>query len=126
MMLKRYTLIVLGSVFLALGAIGVFLPLLPTTPFLLLAAACYLRSSPELYQRLLASRVLGSYLRAYHSGTGVPRRAKILTIALLWLTIGYSIIFVVDSLAVRVVLALIAIGVTAHVLSLRSTGYPRQ
>ena len=96
------------------------MPLLPTTPFLLLAAACYLRSSQRFYNWLLGNRLLGSYIKNYLEGKGMPLRAKIFSISLLWITIGYSVIFVVEALPIRVVLALIAIGVTTHILHIRT------
>jgi uncharacterized protein len=117
--LKRVALIVAGSVSLGLGVVGVFVPLLPTTPFLLLAAACYLRSSPRLHERLMASRVLGRYIRLYQSGAGVPVRVKASAVGLLWLTIGCSGVFFVQSTVARVVLGLIAVAVTAHIISIR-------
>jgi len=119
--LKKTALLVAGSLSLGLGIIGVFVPLLPTTPFLLLAAACYVRSSPRLYRWLMANRLLGTYIRNYRSGAGVPRRAKIASICFLWLTIGYSAAYVVHSAPVRVVLVLIAIGVTVHIASIRTS-----
>lgn len=116
----RPLLIAAGSLALGLGIIGVFLPVLPTTPFLLLAAACYVRSSPELYDRLLRSRWLGKYIRDYREKRGIPATTKVLTISALWLTIGYSALFVVDGPVVRILLLLIALAVTAHLLSLRT------
>jgi uncharacterized membrane protein YbaN (DUF454 family) len=118
--LLRGLLVVAGTLFLGLGILGVFLPLLPTTPFLLLAAACYLRSSQRFYNWLLGNRLLGSYIKNYLEGKGMPLRAKIFSISLLWITIGYSVIFVVEALPIRVVLALIAIGVTTHILHIRT------
>ncbi len=98
------------------------LPVLPTTPFLLLAAACFLRSSPRFHQWLLNNRVLGLYIRDYCSGNGIPLRAKIISISLLWLTIGYAVIFVIEPIWLRVLLLAIAIGVSVHIISIR----PRQ
>jgi uncharacterized protein len=116
----RYLLIGAGSVCVALGALGVVLPLLPTTPFLLLAAACYLRSSHRFHTWLLGHRVLGAYIRDYLSGQGIPARAKVFTIGLLWLTIGFSAIVVVEMTAIRILLLTIALGVTAHLLMIRT------
>jgi len=118
----RVFTIVAGTVSLGLGILGTFLPLLPTTPFLLLAAACYLKSSPRCYNALLRSKWLGSYIRAYREGKGLPLRAKVLSIAILWATIGYSALFVVSNLVARAILVLIAAGVTAHLLSLGTAG----
>ena len=122
--LGRLAMILAGSVFLALGIIGIFLPLLPTTPFLLLAAACYFRSSKRFYNWLINNKLLGNYIRNYRNGNGVPLNVKIFTISLLWITIGYSALFAVDALFVRIILILIAIGVTIHVLSVRPTTRP--
>ena len=75
---------------MALGIVGIFLPLLPTTPFLLLAAACYVRSSPRLYRWLMTQRWTGEYIRDYREKRGLPLRTKILTVLILWATVGWS------------------------------------
>lgn len=118
--LKKWALIIAGTLCVGIGALGVVLPLLPTTPFLLLAAACYIRSSPRLYRWLINNRILGSYVRAYLSGEGIPVSAKVFTISLLWVTIATSAIFFVEMLAIRILLLIIAIGVTIHVMSIRT------
>jgi uncharacterized membrane protein YbaN (DUF454 family) len=112
---KKRLLIGAGTLSTALGIIGVFIPILPTTPFLLLAAACYMRSSERFYQWLISNRVFGSYIRNYIEGRGMPIRMKIFTILLLWLAIGLSITFGVQNMVVRIILICIAIGVTAHI-----------
>lgn len=117
--LRRRILFVAGCVFLGLGAIGVFVPILPTTPFLLLAAACFLQSSPRAHRWLLSSRFLGGYIQHYQEGAGVPLRTKITAIGALWLTIGYSVVFVVEHLWLRALLLVIAVAVTVHLVSIR-------
>ncbi len=112
---KRRLLIVAGTLFTGLGIIGVFIPILPTTPFLLLAAACYMRSSERSYQWLINNRIFGAYIRNYIEGRGMPVRIKIFTILLLWLAIGLSITFGVQNIVIRIVLICIAIGVTVHI-----------
>ena len=112
---KRRLLIGAGTLSTGLGIIGVFIPILPTTPFLLLAAACYMRSSERSYQWLINNRIFGAYIRNYIEGRGMPIRVKIFTILLLWLAIGLSITFVVQNIVVRIVLICLAIGVTAHI-----------
>jgi len=112
---KRRLLIGAGTLSTGIGIIGAFIPILPTTPFLLLAAACYTRSSERFYQGLINNRVFGAYVRNYIEGRGMPIRMKILTILLLWLTIGLSITFGVQNIVVRIVLICIAVGVTAHI-----------
>jgi uncharacterized membrane protein YbaN (DUF454 family) len=114
-LLKRRLLIGAGTLATGLGIIGVFIPILPTTPFLLLAAACYMRSSERFYQWLINNRIFGAYIRNYIEGRGMPIRMKIFTILLLWLAIGLSITFGVQNVVIRIVLICVAIGVTAHI-----------
>ena len=109
-----------GVLAVLLGAIGVFVPLLPTTPFLLLAAACFIRSSERLYTWLTHHRWLGSYIRNYREHHAVTLRAKVVALVLLWTVIGYSALAVVTSRWSRLVLALVAVGVTLHLLHLRT------
>ncbi len=118
--LKRVLLVIAGTFFVGLGIIGIFLPLLPTTPFLLLAAACYAGSSKRFYNWLLNNKWFGNYIKNYREGKGVQLKVKVLTISLLWITIGYSATFVVPVLIGKIVLFLIAIGVTTHILSIRT------
>ncbi|NQT81123.1 MAG: YbaN family protein [Candidatus Aminicenantes bacterium] len=113
-------LILAGNFFVALGILGIFLPLLPTTPFLLLAAACYIRSSERFYNWLMNNKWLGNYIKNYREKKGIPLKVKVLSLSFLWLTIGYSVFFVVNIFLLRVILILIAIGVTIHVLSIRT------
>ena len=118
--LKRRVLIIAGSFFVALGILGIFLPILPTTPFLLLAAACYAKSSERFYNWLINNKWLGNYIKNYREGKGVPLKVKVLSISFLWFTIGYSVVFVVNTFLIQVILILIAIGVTIHILSIRT------
>jgi len=112
---KRKLLIGAGTLSTGIGIIGIFVPILPTTPFLLLAAACYMRSSERFYQWLIHNRIFGAYVRNYIEGRGMPVRMKIFIILLLWLTIGLTITFAVQNMVIRIVLICIAIGVTAHI-----------
>jgi uncharacterized membrane protein YbaN (DUF454 family) len=116
----RWALIIAGNFFVALGILGIFFPLLPTTPFLLLAAACYFRSSEKFYNRLMNNKWLGNYIKNYREKKSIPLKVKVLSLSFLWLTIGYSVFFVVNIFLLRVILILIAIGVTIHVLSFRT------
>lgn len=113
-------LIILGSISLALGVIGIFVPLLPTTPLLLLAAALYFRSSPKLYDWLLNHPRLGTYIRNFREHRAIPLRVKIVSMGLVWLTIGYCIIAVVEPLWLRIALALMATAITIHILSFKT------
>jgi uncharacterized membrane protein YbaN (DUF454 family) len=109
-----------GSFSLILGFIGIFLPLLPTIPFLLLAAACYLRGSDRMHKWIIGNKLFGAYIQNYREGKGIPLKATILSLLLLWITIGYSVVFVVHNSLVRLILILIALGVTAHLLSIKT------
>ena len=117
---SKVVYIILGSISLALGILGIFLPLLPTTPFLLLTAALYFRGSPELYDWLLNHKYLGPYIRNFRENKAIPLRAKIISITLLWATMSYCIFCVVPSLWVKIILFLIAVGVTYHILSFKT------
>jgi uncharacterized membrane protein YbaN (DUF454 family) len=117
--LKQKILLIAGTISVAIGVIGIFVPLLPTTPFLLLAAACYLRSSERFYRWLLNNRFFGTYVRNYIEGKGMPLRIKIYAIALLWGTIGLSIFLTAPNIVVKIVLGVVAVGVTLHIILLR-------
>lgn len=110
----RWLLIAAGSISSALGLVGVFLPLVPTTPFLLLAAACFVRSSPTLHRALVTNRLFGRYLDDYLSGRGIPWRVKFRALVLMWVLLGYSGIFLIQILWVRLLLVVVGVGVTAH------------
>lgn len=84
-------LAILGCVALVLGIVGIFVPLLPTTPFLLLAAALWVRSSPRLYEWLITHRYFGEYIRNFRENRAIPMRAKIISIALMWGTMLYCV-----------------------------------
>ncbi len=90
----RWCLLVIGGLFTGLGAVGAFLPVLPTTPFLLLAATCFARSSPALHRRLLANRIFGPYLSEWHHNRTVPREAKRKAYGLIVCSFGVSIALV--------------------------------
>jgi uncharacterized protein len=117
---RRVLLIVAGTLCVALGTLGIFLPLLPTTPFLLLAAVCYARSSPRMLHWLHHNRWFGSYIRCYREGRGIPLREKIVTLTLLWITIGITVIFFVPLVWVKIVLLAIAVAVTVHLLRIKT------
>ncbi|EMR74903.1 hypothetical protein MBGDF03_00701 [Thermoplasmatales archaeon SCGC AB-540-F20] len=85
--LFKWILITAGTVFVGLGIIGIILPILPTTPFLLLAAACYARSSKRFYDWLINNKWIGAYIKNYREGKGVPLKIKVFTISLLWITV---------------------------------------
>jgi uncharacterized membrane protein YbaN (DUF454 family) len=117
--IRNILLIILGSFFFLLGLIGVFIPLLPTTPFLLLAAYFYLRSSRRLYLWLTGHRLFGSYINDYMRHRAVRRKAKITALIFLWLTLLISMLLV-PLVLVRILLAIVGIAVTIHLLTLKT------
>jgi len=118
--IKKGILVSSGTLFLIIGIIGIFIPLLPTTPFLLLAAACYIRGSKKFYNWLIKNKWLGEYIKNYQEGRGVPLNVKIITIIVLWLTIMISIIIFVSNFIIQIILFFIAIGVTIHILTIKT------
>ena len=114
----RILLLMAGWLSVALGVAGILLPVLPTTPFLILASVCFVRSSPRFDQWLLQHRLLGPYLKVYLDGKGLPRKAKIWILALLWTTILTSVIFFVALRWAQIAMLLVACAVTIYVIRL--------
>ena len=113
--LKRALYVIAGTVFVVIGVLGVILPVLPGTPFLILASACYLRGSPRLHRWLHGHRFLGPYLRAFEEGRGLPMRVKVIALATLWIGITVTTVMVAHGI-VTVALLAIAIGVTIYLV----------
>jgi len=118
--IRRYLFVVLGTLCVVLAGVGIILPVLPTTPFLLLAAFFYARSSERFYNWLLTNRWFGEYIRNYREGRGIPLIHKIVTILLLWMTIVYAAWFVIGVLWLKLVLVGIAAGVTIHLVRVKT------
>lgn len=108
--LLRFVLLAVGLLCVGLGTLGVVTPILPTTPFLIVAAACFARASPRLYQRLLANATFGPLIRDWREQRAIPRRAKLTATAAISVTIGSSAVFFVEPLWLRILL--VATGVT--------------
>ncbi len=117
--LKKILLIITGIISFGLGVLGIFLPILPTTPFLLLASFCFYRSSDKLHNWLNNHKIFGQYLYNYMKYHAVRRRVKIGAITMLWITLSISVILV-DIIYVRVLLVAIGIAVSIHILSLKT------
>ena len=107
-----------GHIAVGLGVLGIILPVLPTTPFLLLAAWLYMRGSDKFYNWLVNHRVLGAYIRDYTEGRGVPLRAKITAVSTMWIFILISAFLFVSFIWARIMLIAIALGVTIHISTL--------
>ncbi len=121
---KRSLYLVAGTIFLVIGCVGVVLPILPTTPFLLLSAACYYKSSERMHRWILNNRWFGNYIRNYKEGRGLPLKTKIFTLTLLWIVISYSALFVVSMFVIQVVLFAVAVGVSIHLITLPTFKQP--
>ncbi len=103
----------IGVLAVLLGVLGIFLPLLPTTPFLLLASACFARASPRLHNWLQTNKVFGKYLRDYENGKGIPLRGKVWILIFMWGSMGYSI-WRTDHWWLRILIVVIGAGVTTY------------
>jgi uncharacterized membrane protein YbaN (DUF454 family) len=112
----RFALLAIGWLSVALGVIGIFIPVLPTTPFLLLAAACFMRSSKRFYLWLVNHRQLGPWIVDYLEGQGIPLKGKVYAISLMWLSIGVSC-YLVPLFWARVFMLTSAVLVSGYILS---------
>ncbi|MDA3912387.1 MAG: YbaN family protein [Bacteroidales bacterium] len=106
--------VILGTVFLFLGILGIFIPGLPTTPFLLLTAAMYIRGSERLYNKLIANRYVGKYIKNYRERRGMSIRQKVYSIVLMWVMITVSNLFFIENLSVR--LTVVAVGLIGTIV----------
>jgi uncharacterized membrane protein YbaN (DUF454 family) len=118
--LGRTLFLVAGSVSLAVGVVGVVVPILPTTPFLILTAICYARGSSRGYRWLVTNRLFGRYLNDYLCGRGVSWRVKAGALVLLWGVIAVTAVFFTERLWLRMLLPAIAVAVTVHVFMLKT------
>lgn len=116
----RYVYVVLGILFCVLGVIGIFVPLLPTTPFLLLSAALFFRSSPRLYHLLLNHPQLGPYIRNFREHKAIPLRIKIISVSLVWLTILHAVFFLLDYWILEILLLILAVCISVYILHFRT------
>lgn len=115
----KILLTVIGSIAVVLAVLGLFLPLLPTTPFLLLASACYMRGSTRMHRRLLENRVFGEYLRNFEEGKGIPRKARIIALTLLWASLLFSI-HQVRIVPLQIMLAALGTAVSIYLLKMKT------
>ncbi len=119
----KILLIITGSVSLSLGIIGIAVPGLPTTPFLLLSAACYLRSSSRLYQWITNHKIFGEYIKIYHEKKAMTMRSKIISLAMMWTMITVSIIFFISGNFIRI--SVLLAGLTGTLVILRIKTYKK-
>lgn len=117
--IKKTIYIFLGTLSLVLGVTGIFIPVLPTTPFLLLASVCYLRSSKTMYNWLINNKMLGKYIYCYMNYKAISKTTKIGAIIFLWLTLSISILLM-QSMYIKMFLVLVGIAVTWHVTTIKT------
>jgi uncharacterized protein len=117
--------LIAGMICLFLGAIGIVLPILPTTPFFLASAACFCKSSSRMYNWLLSNKWFGEYIRNYREGRGLPMKTKVTALTVLWITIGFSTFFLLNRLLppplvlpMQLIMLTVAMGVSIHILRL--------
>ncbi|HSP86733.1 MAG TPA: YbaN family protein [Ignavibacteriaceae bacterium] len=118
--IKKYFYLVSGFMLVAIGVIGIFLPLLPTTIFLILASVCFVKSSPRANEWLRNHKVLGGYIDNYQNKTGLTKKTKIGNIIVLWTSISLSAFLLTDELYIRLLLFAIAIGVSIHIITIKT------
>ncbi|QQO08197.1 YbaN family protein [Breznakiella homolactica] len=117
--MKKILLLISGIILTVLGGLGVFLPILPTTPFVILAALCFSFSSPKLYNFLIRNKYFGPYIENYRTKKGVPLASKVRGIAAVWILLAFSAVFM-QKLWASILFACIAIGVTIHLLCIKT------
>lgn len=118
--MKKNLFLFLAWFFVLLGVVGIVVPILPTTPFLLLAVWLFSKSSQRFHQWILNHKILGEYVRSYQNGEGVSVKIKIRTILLLWLAIFVSMYFVWDTVWLVIMLFVIAVLVSIHILMIKA------
>ena len=116
----RWLLIISGILSMIVAIIGIFLPLVPTTPLLLLAAACFAKSSDRFYKWLVNNRYLGSFIRNYRDRKGVHFKIKAGALTFMWAVMLYTALFVIKILIIKIILIIIAIAVTIHLFRIKT------
>ena len=116
----KYIYSVIGFVSVLLGFIGIFLPVLPTTPFLLLAAALFFRSSPRAYKWLTEHPQLGPYIKSFREDKSIPLRIKVISVGTLWITAVHCIVFIFDTWWLKLFMGVLATCITLYILSFKT------
>lgn len=115
----KHFLFILGIISLILGTLGIFLPLLPTTPFLILSAYCFSKSSKKFHKALLENKIFGQYIRDYQEKKGISLKNKIIAISTLVITIGFSLMKV-TSPHLKIFLIIVFMGVSIHIIKVKT------
>lgn len=110
---------VIGGIAVALAVLGIFLPLLPTVPFLLLASACFMRGSERMHRWLLNNKLFGEYIRNVESSRGIPLKAKAIAIVLTWASLSFSI-YLLQPVILKALLVLIGLAVSVFIVRMKT------
>ncbi len=116
----RILLIILGSLFFLLGSIGIIIPGLPSTPFYILAAFCYLKSSKKLYNKVISNKYYGKKVESFVIHKAFTLRTKVFSLLLMWITIGFSCIFCIENIIIKIIIVCCGIIGSIVVLSLKT------
>jgi uncharacterized membrane protein YbaN (DUF454 family) len=120
---SRFLYLIFGFILVGIGILGIFLPLLPTAIFLIMASACFMKSYPKAAAWLKNNRWIGGYVRNYIDKTGLTITSKIIHIVILWVSIGLSVYFVAENNVIRILLLVIAIAVSIHLIMIKTAKY---
>lgn len=118
--------LIFGLLFLSLGFVGIFIPGLPTTPFVLLSAALFFRSSDKLYNRLISSRLFGKYIADFREKKGMTLRAKLISISIMWIMITLSILTIEPKILKLIIFIVGMIGTVVMGFCIKTSGAGRQ
>jgi len=118
--LKKKLFIVIGTTSLVIGSIGIVIPILPTTPFMILTTICYMKGSNRLYHWIIRNRLFGKFLENYLQRKGISIRSKMISIIFLWITIAFSSFIFVNNVFVQYILLIVLLAVTVHILLLKT------
>lgn len=117
--MKKTLLFIAGWLALIVGFIGILLPVMPTTPFVVLAAVCFSYSSPRFYNLLRKAPYFGPYIENYRTKQGVPLKSKLLILVFVWAGISVST-FLIAKLWATITLSVIGLAITIHILWLKT------
>jgi uncharacterized protein len=117
---KKSMLTIIGTISILVGIVGIIIPLIPTTPLLLLGAACWFRASKKLHHRLINNKWLGPYIRQYQDGLGIPFKTKVYVISIMWISISISAFFIIPIVWAKILLFLIAASITWYISSIKT------
>lgn len=117
--MKNAVLIILGFLALLIGGIGALIPIMPTTPFVLLAAACFAGGSPRLHKKLKETKYFGEFVQNYECKTGISKSVKAKAVIFLWLTLCISA-FIFHKPIVILILFIVGLAVTLHILLIKT------